>query len=256
MNKHGRYLVGLEVINKVNEYPFTIPSIRNFSRCDLHDKVTYFIGDNGCGKSTLLEAIAISLRINAEGGNRNTRFSLLKSESVLCDHMVVNRTSKRIPDAFFFRSETIFSLFVAAHNDEIENPGFAWNVHGWKDLQKMSHGEGHLELIVRKMENGVYIFDEPEAGLGIDKQLQFIAEIDRLVRNGSQIIITTHSPVILSYPDAVIYKLSDQGPQQVRYEESKPFELMKMFMTHHRKMIKELTADDEIVGRSRNPTES
>jgi predicted ATPase len=243
MTKRGKYLLGLEIINKTNEYPFTIPSITNFKNCVLHDKVTYFIGDNGCGKSTLLEAIAISLRINAEGGNRNTRYSLLKTESTLCNHILVTKTGVVIPDAFFFRAETLFSLFIAAHNDEKDNPGYSWGVHGWSGLDKMSHGEGHLELIMNKMENGVYIFDEPESGLGIDKQFQFISEIDRLVKNGSQVIIATHSPVILSYPDSIIYRLSDNGYDIVTLEESKPFQMTKMFISHHKKIVKELTSD-------------
>jgi predicted ATPase len=235
MNNNRGYISSLEIINKNKEYPFTIPTINNTSKIDFHN--------NGSGKSTILEAIAISLKINPEGGNRNTRFSILPTESSLNKHIIINKTTRAIKDAFFLRAETFFNLYIAAQQDEIENPGHSWGFHGYTELQNRSHGESHLDLIARKMTNGVYIFDEPESGLGIDRQMQFILEVHRLIQNGSQIIIATHSPIILSYPDSKILHLQDDGIFAVDFEDTKPYQLMKIFMNNHKRVINELLSD-------------
>ena len=62
-------------IKSWDEYPFSIPIIRDFETLNFHADVTYFIGENGTGKSTLLEAIARVLGFNAEGGTKNSLFS-------------------------------------------------------------------------------------------------------------------------------------------------------------------------------------
>lgn len=239
-----RYLRSLRVQCRGDGFPFTIPAIGKLDALEFHEKVTYIIGDNGSGKSTLLEAIAIALRINPEGGNRNTRFSLLGTESDLNEHLILEKTGRRIPDAFFLRGETLFNLYVAAHQDALENPGHTWSSHGYGDLKNRSHGEGLLDLVAEKMRDGVYLFDEPEGGLGIDRQMQFLTEMHRLVSNGSQVIISTHSPVILAYPHAFIYQLSDSGASRVAYEATKPFTLTQLFVSHHRRVLKELLEGD------------
>lgn len=42
-----------------NQFPFTIPAIREVGTITFHPDVTFFIGENGAGKSTILEAIAV-----------------------------------------------------------------------------------------------------------------------------------------------------------------------------------------------------
>ena len=34
-------------ISSYNQYPFSIPSIKNLDQLDLHNKVTFFVGENG-----------------------------------------------------------------------------------------------------------------------------------------------------------------------------------------------------------------
>ncbi len=55
---------------------------------------------------------------------------------------------------------------------------------------------------------GLYIFDEPEAALSPVNQLVLVRHICRLVKEGSQFLISTHSPVLLCIPGAQIYELS------------------------------------------------
>ena len=46
--------------------------------------------------------------------------------------------------------------------------------------------------------------DEPESALSPSRQLTFIKEIDWLVREGCQMIIATHSPILMALPGAEI----------------------------------------------------
>jgi predicted ATPase len=53
----------------------------------------------------------------------------------------------------------------------------------------------------------MYIFDEPEAALSPERQLALLLRMDELVKDESQFIIATHSPILLSYPNAKIIQI-------------------------------------------------
>lgn len=54
--------------------------------------------------------------------------------------------------------------------------------------------------------------------------------IHELVQDGSQFIIATHSPLILAYPDAMIYDCTEAGLQQVDYDDAEPVRLTSNFL--------------------------
>ena len=62
----------------------------------------------------------------------------------------------------------------------------------------------------------------------------------RLCRADSQFIIATHSPVLLAYPDAVIYTLSDEGIREITYRESEPYRLTRQFLNDPEGMLRRL----------------
>lgn len=76
----------------------------------------------------------------------------------------------------------------------------------------------------------MYILDEPEAALSPLRQISMLARINELVQQGSQFIISTHSPIIMAYPDAKILQISDEGMSEVALEESNHYLLMKQFL--------------------------
>ena len=45
------------------------------------------------------------------------------------------------------------------------------------------------------------------------------------MKDRSQFVITNHSPILMAYPDAVIYQCTDIGIRQVTYEETKHFQV-------------------------------
>ena len=48
--------------------------------------------------------------------------------------------------------------------------------------------------------NALYILDEPEAALSPMRQLAMLRRIHDLVADSSQLIIATHSPILMAYP--------------------------------------------------------
>ena len=91
--------------------------------------------------------------------------------------------------------------------------------------------------------NGLYIFDEPESALSPNRQMTLLCEIDRLVKNNCQLIIATHSPILLSYPNAEIYELTDNEIKKILYEETQIYAVTKEFLNNYKKMLKILLED-------------
>ncbi len=84
--------------------------------------------------------------------------------------------------------------------------------------------------------NGLYILDEPEAALSPTRQMSMISRIHQLVRKDSQFIIATHSPVLMAYPDAIIYEIKE-GIKVVKYEETEHYQVMRSFLNNTQKML-------------------
>ena len=113
--------------------------------------------------------------------------------------------------------------------------------YGGKSLHKQSHGESFLSLVhYRFGGNGVYILDEPEAALSPTRLFTLIVEFDTLVKKNSQLIIATHSPILLAFPDAQIYKFSESGVEVVPYKETEHYKSTRQFLENPEKMLKYL----------------
>jgi predicted ATPase len=223
------------------EYPFCIPAIRHLQRLELHPAITFFIGENGSGKSTLLEAIAVKLGLNAEGGNRNFNFATRETHSRLHEFITLERSFQRPTDNYFLRAESFYNL--ASQIDDL-SVQFSY---GRKSLHQQSHGEAFLSLLLNRLQgDGIYLFDEPEAALSPQRQLSVLTLLHRLIYHNSQLIIATHSPILLSYPNASIYEFSASGIAKVNYTDTEHYRVTKDFLNRHDRMLEILlTAEDE-----------
>lgn len=67
-------------------------------------------------------------------------------------------------------------------------------------------------------DEGLYLLDEPENSLSAAMQADFADLLVYMAKNNSQIIMSTHSPFLLSIPFAKIYNL-DNGASVSRFEE-------------------------------------
>jgi predicted ATPase len=227
---------------KLAEFPFTVPSIRNLKTLDFHPKVTFFTGENGSGKSTLLEAIAVYMGLSAEGGSKNHVVSTFDSHSGLHDHIRIGRTVAPA-ESFFLRAETLYnvSTYLNVKAKEVNDPSMYGDVH------LRSHGEEFFAIFYNFEGNGLYLFDEPEAALSIQRQFECLAWIHQMVtKKKSQLIIATHSPILLSYPHSKIVEFTTSGMKERNYEETDQYVLMKSFISDPQRYLSRLLNLKEI----------
>jgi predicted ATPase len=221
-------------------YPFSIPAVRELDEIQLDRRVTFFVGENGSGKSTLIEAIAVMAGFNAEGGSKNFNFATRPSESELPKYLRVARGARRERDGFFMRAESFFN--AATYVDSV---GMA-SAYGGKSLHEQSHGESFLALAQHRFRGqGLYLLDEPEAALSPARQLAFLAIMRDLLEGGSQFIVATHSPILLAYPEALIYQLGAHGIRQVAYEDTEHYRITRDFLVSRERYFKHMFAADD-----------
>ncbi len=217
----------------LNELAF-IDDLKKAKRIKLDDNVTFFVGENGSGKSTLLEAIALQCGLNAEGGSKNFNFSTADSTDTELSNCITISKIAYPKDSFFLRSESFFN--VATQILELGVTGY-----GNKALHKQSHGESFLSLFQNRFRgNGLYILDEPEAALSPSSILAIIYYIKQLVDKKSQFIIATHSPILLAYPNASIFELSDRGIHKITYRESELYNTYKTMLDNPEGVIRQI----------------
>lgn len=221
-------------------FPFSVPAVRSLDALPLHPKVTFLVGENGSGKSTLMEAIALAVGLNPEGGSQNIRFSTRPSESNLHEALRVVRGARRPRTSFFLRAESFFNVASV-----VDNLGVA-DSYGGKSLHEQSHGESFLALVNERFgADGLYLMDEPEAALSPQRQLALLTAFDRLVQHDrSQLIVATHSPILLAYPEARIYSLDERGIAEVEYEKTEHYSLTRDFLLNRERYLRRLKADD------------
>jgi predicted ATPase len=126
---------------------------------------------------------------------------------------------------WFFRAESFFP--VARYLDEaaIENQSAP------PDFLSHSHGEGFLRLFAERCQKqGLYIFDEPESALSPSRQIELLKILCRISESRiGQVIMATHSPVLMACPDAHLLQLSKKGLTETTLYETEHFRLMRAF---------------------------
>lgn len=232
--------------DNIEAYIRELPLLHNLQELSFTKPVTFFVGENGMGKSTLLEAIALQYGFNPEGGSRNFNFSTHDSHGHLCDYLVLQKNGVVPKDTFFLRAESFYNL--ASYVEEIDSVGMYGSFmdqFGGTSLHKQSHGESFMNLIMYRFRgHGVYLLDEPEAALSPSRQMSMLVALDQLVKQHSQLIIATHSPILMSYPNADIYEFKQDGIHQVPYKDSENYQVMKQFIEAPERMLKYLLEED------------
>ena len=230
-------------------YLNALPAVRYLADhgVDFHKQVTFFVGENGSGKSTLIEALAISQGFNPEGGTKNFRFSTENSHSELCDYLRVARGFLYPRDGFFLRAESFYN--VASNIDQMDRePGSGNPVimsYGGVSLHRQSHGESFLALVENRFSgHGLYILDEPEAALSPSGIIRLMQNMDRLAGEDSQFIIATHSPMLITFPDAEVYQIREDGIGSVPFKETSHYRTTVRFLQNPESAI------EDILGRS------
>ena len=222
-----------ERVPSFDQYPFSLPAVRNLGALALHPAVTFIVGENGSGKSTLLEAIAVAWGFNPEGGTRNFQFQTRGSHSNLHQYLTLVKGIRRPKDGFFLRAESFFNLATDIERMDAE-PAPAppiINSYGRRSLHEQSHGESFFALMMHRFGgHGFYVLDEPEAALSPSRQLAMIARTHQLVQARSQFVIATHSPILMAYPDAWLYQITPEGLARIEYQQTEHYIVAKRFL--------------------------
>lgn len=219
-------------------YPFSLPIFKGFDELTLTKPVTFLVGENGSGKSTLIEGIAIAAGFNPEGGATTFRFETEATHSSLFEALRPIRGAYRPKDGFFLRAETAYQL--SSYVDEIArsnpDPERFYASYGGRSLHEQSHGEAFLSLMLHRFrDGGLYVLDEPEAALSPMRQLTMLARMHELVQAGSQLIIATHSPILMSYPGAEILQV-ESGLRPTTFDELEHVRVMRDFLAAPERM--------------------
>ena len=88
----------------------------------------------------------------------------------------------------------------------------------WGDeaLQSRSHGESFLAVLRHRfVDVGVYFLDEPESALSFQSCLGLVSLLATMRREGSQVIVATHSPLLVSLPGATLLEIGEDGIRRV-----------------------------------------
>lgn len=222
-------ILNRDMIDNYDNYPFNIPAVKNFNKLKLTSPVTFFIGENGIGKSTFIEAIAINLGLPKEGGTQNFIYETKDTTSSLSEYLKII-TKNKPKTKFFLRAESFYNFSTEVERLVKEDKFNSLFKSYGGNLHECSHGEAFLKLVQNRFtDNGIYILDEPEAALSIQRQLSLLCLIDELVKKGSQFIISTHSPILISYRNGKILDLNDNF-KEVNYKDTEIYKLYKMYL--------------------------
>ena len=251
-----------------NQYPFNLKIIKDFVELSFTSPVTFFVGENGSGKSTLLESIALATNAITIGSVNGDQDRSLDSTRSLSRHLktVWNQNTHR---GFFLRAEDFFGYTrkLAQTKEEIQKEidsvpnryskrsSYAVELaklphkrdlneldqrYGNK-LEAASHGESFLNFFqTRFVPNGLYLLDEPEAALSPISQLAFLSITKQMVEDNAQFVIATHSPILMAFPNAVIYDFDSTPIQTILYDQVKHVEIMKGFLESPQSYLKYL----------------
>ena len=110
-------------------------------------------------------------------------------------------------------------------------------------MHSRSHGETFFTLLENRCQrNGLFLLDEPEAALSPQRQLAFLVLIHDTLRRykDAQFIISTHSPVLLGYPNAQILSFDKAPLRVIEYEETAPLQIVRYFLNNRDGFLEEL----------------
>jgi predicted ATPase len=231
------------LVADASAYPFCLPLFRAEFSLAFEGSITIVAGENGTGKSTLLEGIAAMAGYDDAGGGKSYRpvdhSAAIEATGGRLASALRASWLPKITSGWFFKAESFFS--VARYLDQAALSG------GGRppDFLSHSHGEGFLRFFDERCDRqGIFIFDEPEAALSPSRQILFLRLLQRMERSRQcQVIMATHSPLLMAYPGARLLLLSKYGLDPVSVEQTEHFSLLREFCANPEAFV--ATALDE-----------
>lgn len=216
------------------------------------EPITVLYGGNGSGKTTLLNLIGEKLRLERRSVFNSSSFfqdfaALCRAEGKAPEGSAVLTSDDVFDDLLDLRSlnqgiDRERSDLLAEYKD-LRQSGFQMSsLDDYDQLKKVvratrkkasgssyvkesigknlrgkSNGETALWYFTHQIqENALYLLDEPENSLSVQRQRELAKFLEDSARFfGCQIILATHSPILLAMKGAKVYDL-DQRPIEVR----------------------------------------
>jgi predicted ATPase len=216
-------------IDDRSAYPFCLPFLHDDFELSFDRPITIIAGENGTGKSTLLEGIAVLSGYDEAGGGKGYRpvdhSNAIEATGGDLSEALRAGWLPKITNGWFFRAESFFS--VARYLDEAGQG----SKYGPPDFLSYSHGEGFLRFFEERCQKqGIFIFDEPESALSPSRQMEFLKLMRRMEQSTiCQVVMATHSPMLMAYPNARLLRLSKYGLEPVTVEQTDHYKLMREF---------------------------
>jgi predicted ATPase len=212
-------------------YPFCLPFLQDDFELNFESAITIIVGENGTGKSTLLEGVAVLAGYDEAGGGKGympvDHSKAMEEMGGTLSKALRASWLPKITNGWFFRAESFFS--VARYLDEVANePGSGGRP---PDFLSHSHGEGFLRFFEERCQRqGIFIFDEPESALSPSRQIEFLKLMRRMEESTiCQVVMATHSPMLMAYPNARLLRLSKYGLEPVTVEQTDHYKVMREF---------------------------
>jgi predicted ATPase len=233
-----------ELVGDRDAYPFNVP-IFNEPGFELRfeSPVTIIIGDNGSGKSTLLECIAGLAGFGKLGGSRDhqqfNRNAWDEADGMGLARVMGESWLPKMARGWFFRAESFFSL-----SHYLEQSAFDANEIGPGFLEH-SHGEGFMRYFnERSAKQGLYVLDEPESALSPLRQFELMRLlIQNVAAEKAQVVIATHSPILMAFPQAKVFEIGSYGLREVDYRSTAAFRLYREFFVDPDGTIEIMTSE-------------
>ena len=253
-------------------FPFDIPALRAGTVVPLNRPVTILAGENGSGKSTLLEALAVLAELPALGSAQVAQDRTLAGPTELAN-VLRPAWSPRLRRGFFLRAEDVFGYVLKIRAEmkqlardlkEAEQRLEGASPHALalgtgpyrasigalrarygENPDARSHGETFLHLFrERIVPGGLYLMDEPEAALSPQSQLALVALMHDAVRQGSQFVIATHSPLLQAVPGAGILLFEDGPLREATWEDLPSVQLWRRILQEPAAWLRHVWPED------------
>lgn len=230
-------------------YPFCLPIFAADFELRFEASITIIVGENGTGKSTILEGIAALAGFDDAGGGNGYRpvdhsDALEKMGSRLSTALRASWLPK-ITNGWFFRAESFFS--VARWLDQMALEDMRMGLPGGPppDFLSHSHGEGFLRFFEERCRRqGIFIFDEPESALSPSRQIEFLKLLRRMEDSRiCQVIMATHAPLLMAYPNAQLLRLGKYGLEPTTVEQTDHYRVMQEFCADPRGFVEAALAE-------------
>ena len=205
-------------------YPFCLPFLQDEFELSFDRPITIIVGENGTGKSTFLEGVAVLAGFDEAGGGKGympvDHSNAIEAMGGKLSSAFRASWLPKVTNGWFFRAESFFS--VARYLDEVGSGA---------DFLSHSHGEGFMRFFEERCQRqGIYIFDEPESALSPARQMEFLKLMRRMEEIGHcQIIMATHSPMLMAYPGAQLLRLTKYGLEPVTVKDTDHYKVMREF---------------------------